>query len=242
MQTQALFDEAPYERSFDARVIAVGEQGVALDRTLFYPTGGGQPGDIGHLSLSDGTRIAVLGTLRDASERSLIWHQVEAESLARFANGATVQGDIEWARRYAHMKMHTCMHLLCAVLDAPVTGCGIGHEKGRLDFDIPEMLLDKAAITQALNAMIRDGREVATQMMEATDHAAALATTRTVTVAPPVVQGCVRMIDIPGIDRQPCGGTHVRRLEEIGEVVCDKIEKKSQHNRRVTIRFVSPAA
>jgi len=238
MKTQALFDETPYERTFDARVIAVSGQGVALDRTLFYPTGGGQPGDIGYLTLADGTRVMVLDSQRDGTDRSLIWHQVNADSAARIQSDMTLQGDIDWARRYAHMKMHTCLHLLCSILDAPVTGCGIGHEKGRLDFDIPEMQLDKATITQALNGLIRSGREVMTQMMDASDYATALAITRTASVAPPVMQGMVRVIEIPDVDRQPCGGTHVRSLEEIGEVVCDKIEKKSQHNRRVTIRFV----
>jgi serine O-acetyltransferase len=243
MQTQALFDEAPYERAFDARVIAVSEQGVAFDRTLFYPTGGGQPGDTGHLTLADGTRIAVLGAQRDAMERALIWHQIDADSAGRIQSGVILQGDIDWARRYAHMRMHTCLHLLCSVLDAPVTGCGIGHKKGRLDFDIPEMLLDKAMITHALNGLIRSGREVKTQVMEAADYAAALTSKRMASVAPSVMQGMVRVIGIPGIDRQPCGGTHVRSVEEIGEVVCDKIEKKSQRNRRVTIRFVQePAA
>lgn len=238
MKTQALFDKAPYERTFGARVIAISGQGVALDRTLFYPTGGGQPADIGYLTLADGTRAMVLDVKRDATDRSLIWHLVDADSAAGIQNGMILQGDIDWARRYAHMKMHTCLHLLCSVLDAPVTGCGISHEKGRLDFDIPEMLFDKATITQALNALISSGGEVMTQMMDASDYAAALTITRTASAAPPVIQGMVRVIEIPDVDRQPCGGTHVRSLEEIGEVVCDKIEKKSQHNRRVTIRFV----
>lgn len=238
MKTQALFDKAPYERTFDARVIAVSGQGVALDRTLFYPTGGGQPGDIGDLILADGTRVMVLGTQRDGMNRSLIWHQLNPESVACIQNDMTLEGEIDWARRYAHMKMHTCLHLLCSILDAPVTGCGISHEKGRLDFDIPEMILDKATITQALNGLIRSAREVITQMIDASDYAVAMAIARTPAVAPPVLQGMIRVIEIPDVDRQPCGGTHVRNLGEIGEVICEKIEKKSQHNRRVTIRFV----
>lgn len=237
MKTLALFDEAPYDRAFEARVIAVSEHGVALDRSLFFPTGGGQPCDTGHFCLPNGTRIPVLGAQRDANERAVIWHQIDAGLMALVSKDTCLQGDIDWQRRYAHMKMHTCLHLLCSVLDAPVTGCGIGSEKGRLDFDIPAMLLDKVAITESLNSMIRAGREVVTQMMDASDYAAALALTRTASVALPVMQGRVRLIDIPGIDRQPCGGTHVRSIEEIGEVICDKIEKKSQHNRRVTIRF-----
>lgn len=120
METLALFDSAPYQNAFSARVIAVSEHGIALEHTLFYPTGGGQPGDSGHFTLDDGTRVDILGTVRDPVQRSIIWHQVETLSRA-VERRAQVDASLDWERRYQHMKMHTCLHLL--LIDAPVTGC-----------------------------------------------------------------------------------------------------------------------
>ena len=142
METLALFDSAPYQNAFSARVIAISEQGIALEHTLFYPTGGGQPGDTGHLTLADGTRVQVTGTVRDPVLRSIIWHQVDHYP-EQLAAGVQVDAGLDWERRYQHMKMHTCLHLLCSLIDAPVTGCSISADKGRLDFDLPEMTLDK---------------------------------------------------------------------------------------------------
>ncbi|MGH8352517.1 MAG: alanyl-tRNA editing protein [Pseudomonas sp.] len=235
-KTLALFDDAPYQSSFSARVVALGELGVALDQTLFYPTGGGQPGDVGAFFLEDGSAIPIVGTQRDPQQRGLIWHRLEGDP-PPLSPGLGLKGSIAWGRRYQHMKMHTCLHLLCSLIDAPVTGCSIGDEKGRLDFDLPEMSLDKEAITQALNELIRSGIEVKTRRMPAADYAAVLGLTRTQAAAPPVFEGAVRVIEIAGVDVQPCGGTHVRNTAEIGRVVCDRIEKKSKHNRRVVLRF-----
>ncbi|MDF2793309.1 MAG: alanyl-tRNA editing protein [Pseudomonas orientalis] len=236
METLALFDSAPYQNAFSARVIAVSEHGVALEHTLFYPTDGGQPGDTGHLTLADGTRVQVTGTVRDPVLRSIIWHQVQ-HCPAQLIAGAQVDAGLDWERRYQHMKMHTCLHLLCSIIDAPVTGCSISADKGRLDFDLPEMTLDKDSITRDLNALIEQAHPVQTLSMAATEYATLLQITRTQAVAPPVIQGSVRVIEIPGIDIQPCGGTHVLNTEEIGRVFCEKIEKKSKHNRRVILRF-----
>ena len=236
METLALFDSAPYQNAFSARVIAVSEQGVALEHTLFYPTGGGQPGDTGYFTLPDGSRVNVTGTIRDPVLRSIIWHQVEhcPESLRA---GVQVDAGLDWERRYQHMKMHTCLHLLCSIIDAPVTGCSISADKGRLDFDLPEMTLDKESITRDLNALIEQAHAVKSLSMPASEYSTLLQITRTQAVAPPVVQGAVRVIEIAGIDIQPCGGTHVVNTEEIGRVFCEKIEKKSKHNRRVILRF-----
>lgn len=236
METLALFDSAPYQNAFNARVIAVSEHGVALEHTLFYPTGGGQPGDTGHLTLADGTRVDVTGTVRDPVQRSIIWHQVE-HCPEQLTAGVRVDAGLDWDRRYQHMKMHTCLHLLCSIIDAPVTGCSISADKGRLDFDLPEMTLDKDSITRDLNALIEQAHPVKTLSMPATEYATLLQITRTQAVAPPVIQGAVRVIEIAGIDIQPCGGTHVLNTEEIGRVFCEKIEKKSKHNRRVILRF-----
>lgn len=236
LETLALFDSAPYQNTFSARVTAVGEQGIALEHTLFYPTGGGQPGDTGHLILADGSRVEVIGTVRDPVSRAIIWHQVQ-QCPEQLVAGAQVNAEIDWDRRYRHMKMHTCLHLLCSIIDAPVTGCSISADKGRLDFDLPEMTLDKDSITRDLNALIEQAHEVKNLSMPASEYATLLQITRTQAVAPPVIQGSVRVIDIAGVDIQPCGGTHVANTKEIGQVFCEKIEKKSKHNRRVILRF-----
>jgi alanyl-tRNA synthetase/misacylated tRNA(Ala) deacylase len=132
--------------------------------------------------------------------------------------------------------MHTCLHLLCALIDAPVTGCSIAADKGRLDFDLPESTLDKEQLTAQLNELIGAALEVRVQELPASEYNRLLELCRT-RIPPPANQGMVRVIDIPGVDLQPCGGTHVRNTAEVGAVVCDKIEKKSRHNRRVTLRF-----
>ncbi|MEO4048867.1 alanyl-tRNA editing protein [Pseudomonas sp. CAU 1711] len=235
LQTRALFDQAPYQHCFTARVVAVSEQGVALDQTLFYPTGGGQPGDQGHLLLPDGSAVTVLDTQRDPLLRAIIWHRLE-DGGAGVQVGMEVQGCLDWERRHRHMRMHTCLHLLCAIIDAPVTGCSIAADKGRLDFDLPESTLDKERITHQLNELIAAGLDVRAHELPAGEYGSLLEMTRT-RVPPPTTQGMVRVIDIPGVDMQPCGGTHVRNTAEVGAVVCDKIEKKSRHNRRVTLRF-----
>ncbi|MDH4585161.1 alanyl-tRNA editing protein [Pseudomonas sp. BN415] len=234
LQTRSLFDESPYQHTFTARVLAIGELGVALEQTLFYPTGGGQPGDQGHLLLPDGSAATVLGTQRDPLLRSLIWHQLE--NPAALQAGQEVQGCLNWERRYQHMRMHTCLHLLCSIIDAPVTGCSIGAEKSRLDFDLPESTLDKEQITRSLNELINAALDVRAHELPASEYRRLLELSGN-RIPPPMTHGKVRVIDIPGVDLQPCGGTHVHNTQEIGPVVCDKIEKKSRHNRRLILRF-----
>jgi Ser-tRNA(Ala) deacylase AlaX len=217
METLALFDSAPYQRSFSARVIAVVDQGIVLEHTLFYPTGGGQPGDTGQLTLVDGTQMNVIATVRDPLLPSLVWHQVE-QCPKHLCAGMLVNGNLDWERRYQHMKMHTCLHLLCSLVDAPVTGCSVSVDKGRLDFDLPQMTLDKDSLTRGLNALIEQAHDVRTVLLSQ---------------AP----GATRLIEIAGINSQLCGGTHVGNTREIGRVFCEKIEKKSKHNRRMILRF-----
>lgn len=236
LHTHPLFNELPYQHTFTARVLAVSALGVALDQTLFYPNGGGQPGDQGHFLLPDGSAVPVVDTQRDPLLRAIIWHQLEEGSLADIRAGMELQGCLDWERRYRHMRMHTCLHLLCAIIDAPVTGCGIAFDKGRLDFDLPESTLDKEQITQSLKEMIDAKLDVRALELPASEYQRLLELSRT-RIPPPVTQGMVRVIDIPGVDMQPCGGTHVRNTAEVGAVICDKIEKKSRHNRRVTLRF-----
>ncbi|WAG77353.1 alanyl-tRNA editing protein [Metapseudomonas furukawaii] len=236
MRTLALFEEAPYQCNFNARVLAVSEQGVALDQTLFYPTGGGQPGDQGHFLLPDGSVVAVVGTQRDPLHRSIIWHQLK-EGAPVLSPDMELQGCLDWERRYLHMRMHTCLHLLCSIISAPVTGCSIGTNKGRLDFDLPDSTLDKEYITRSLNELINRGLEVSVRLLSSCEYDSLLEFAHIRTVTPALMQGVVRIVKIPGLDLQPCGGTHVRNIAEIGQVVCEKIEKKSRHNRRVTLRL-----
>lgn len=236
IHTRALFDEEPYQQQFTAHVLAVSELGVALDQTLFYPTGGGQPGDRGYFLLPDNSVVTVVGTQRDPLLRSIIWHQLK-DGVSAISVGMELQGCLDWEYRYQHMRMHTCLHLLCSIVDAPVTGCSIATDKGRLDFDLPESSLDKEHITRKINELVGAALEVTTHMYPASQYSSVLEITRTQAVAPPVIQGMVRVVDISGLDTQPCGGTHVLNTTEVGKVICDKIEKKSRHNRRVTLRF-----
>ncbi|MDX9673752.1 MULTISPECIES: alanyl-tRNA editing protein [unclassified Pseudomonas] len=232
METLSLFNSEPYRRDFGARVIAVVDQAVVLEHTLFYPTGGGQPGDTGYFSLVDGTRIAVTGTVRDPLLPSIIWHQVQ-ECPPQLCTGALLNASLDWQRRYQHMKMHTCLHLLGALIDAPVTGCSISVDKGRLDFDLPEMTLDKDSITRDLNTLIERACPINVMTMQASEYS----DLPKKTARPPVFQDELRVVEISGVDIQPCGGTHVHNTREIGRVYCEKIEKKSRTNRRVILRF-----
>ena len=236
METLSLFNSAPYQRDFSARVIAVVDQAVVLEHTLFYPTGGGQPGDTGYFSLPDGTRIDVTGTVRDPLLPSIIWHQIQ-QCPPHLCTGLLLNASLDWQRRYQHMKMHTCLHLLGSIIQAPVTGCSISADKGRLDFDLPQMTLDKDSITRDLNALIEQAIPVTTLSAPAPEYRALVEKAASQADKPPAIQGELRLVEVIGIDTQPCGGTHVQNTREIGRVFCEKIEKKSRTNRRVILRF-----
>ena len=203
---------------------------------MFYPTGGGQPGDSGRLILDDGRELAIATTVYD-TDRTTIVH-VPAEGVAPPHAGQALRAEIDWSRRYAHMRVHTGLHLLCALLPYPVTGGQIGEGQGRLDFDIPEAGLDKAALSEELNRLIHGNAPVQSRWIseEALDAQPELV--RTMAVKPPRGSGQVRLIEIEGVDLQPCGGTHVRDTSEIGAAEVTKIEKKGAQNRRVRIALV----
>jgi len=234
--TDALFREDAYARECPARVMAVTDQGgIVLDRTVFYPTGGGQPGDSGTLIWPGGeTRIdtAVKGQAPDE-----IVH-VPAEGAAAPDPGTEVVARLDWDRRYRHMRVHTALHLLSVVIPLPVTGGAITAEKGRLDFDMPEAPGDKDALQTALSALIAADHAVSADWITDAQLQARPEMVKTMSVKPPMGQGRVRLIRIGGaepVDLQPCGGTHVRRTAEIGPVRLGKIEKKGKQNRRVSI-------
>jgi misacylated tRNA(Ala) deacylase len=233
--TDELFREDAYRRHCEARVTTVDAEGICLDRTVFYPLGGGQPGDTGQLRLADGSRIEIVDT-RKGSDGDIV-HIPAAPPALRV--GEAVVAEIDWQRRYRHMRMHTCLHLLCAVVGAGVTGGSIGADKGRLDFDLPDPTLDKERLTEALNRLIEADHATGVRWITDAELDAQPELVKTLSVQPPRGQGRVRLLAIPGVDLQPCGGTHVAHTGEIGPVVVTKIEKKSRHNRRVIVGFAT---
>lgn len=240
--TEELFRTDAYLRETAAIVVAVGEQagggqGVALDRTVFYPTGGGQPGDTGVLVLEDGSQLRVLDARKGEAPHTVM-HLVGPEDLARLASGMAVTARLDWDRRHRHMRMHTALHLLCAAIPAGVTGGQVGDGKGRLDFDIGELLLDKDAIDARLAELVAGDYQVVPRWITDAEMDARPELVRTMSVKPPTGLGRVRLLDIEGIDLQPCGGTHVARTGEIGPIRIEKIENKGKRNRRVSLAFV----
>ena len=234
MTTEALFREAPYDTTFEATVTASDDAGIVLDRTLFYPQGGGQPGDSGSLELPDGTTATVTDTRKGDGDS--IVHLLTVDGPWP-AVGDRIRGTIDWAPRYARMRMHTCMHLLSVAVPAPVTGGSLSAERGRLDFDLPETTLDRDTITAHLNELIAADHSVTAEWITDEQLEARPELVKTLSVQPPRGAGHVRLIRIGDVDLQPCGGTHVASTTEIGRVRVAKIEKKSRHNRRVSVVF-----
>jgi misacylated tRNA(Ala) deacylase len=235
---EQIFREDAYERSCEATVMAADENGIRLDRTVFYPMGGGQPGDRGRLRLAasdGGGEVAIVDT-RKGEEREEVLH-IAQEGAALPAPGSRVTAEIDWERRYRLMRMHTCLHLLCAVIPGEVTGGQISDGKGRLDFNLPDTKPEKEQVTAALNRLIEENHEVLARWISDRDLASNPGLVRTMSVKPPMGTGSVRVLDIAGVDLQPCGGTHVRHTGEIGRVKVAKIESKGRQNRRVVIAF-----
>ena len=237
--TEELFRGDAYLSTCEATVLRAGPEGIVLDRTVFYPEGGGQPGDTGTLALSGGGTTAIADTRK---ERASGEHRhIPAEGVALPAAGDTVTCAIDWERRYRHMRVHTAMHLMCAVIDGAVTGGQVGDGKGRLDFDLPDTALDKAAIGAALNALIAADLPVGAEWISDGELAARPDLVRTLSVKPPMGAGSVRLLRVGDaantVDLQPCGGTHVARTGEIGPVAIGKIENKGRRNRRVNLRL-----
>jgi misacylated tRNA(Ala) deacylase len=231
--TELLFRDDGYLRSCAARVVAVDGRGIRLDRTVFYPAGGGQPGDSGVLRLASGETIAILDTVKGDGIDEVI--HVPAPGAGMPPLGAELTAEIDWGRRHRLMRMHTCLHLLCAVVPGAVTGGQIGDGRGRLDFDVPGSSLDKEAIAARLNQLIAAAHPVAPRWISDGALAAQPELVRTMSVKPPTGGGRVRLIDIAGIDLQPCGGTHIKSTAEIGPVAVTKIESKGRQNRRVIV-------
>jgi misacylated tRNA(Ala) deacylase len=238
--TELLFRDDPYRRACDTTVTAVDGRGIRLAHTVFYPAGGGQPGDTGALRLADGSTVAIVDTQKGEGPDEVI--HVPAAGAAVPPPGAAVTAEIDWERRHCHMRFHTCLHLLCAAVPYPVTGGRIAADKSHLDFDLQGAPVDKEAIEAKLNALIRAGHRVAPRWITDAELAASPELVRTMSVAPPAGQGRVRLLEIDGVDLQACGGTHVASTAEIGPVVVLKIRSEGKRNKRVTIGFAGEAA
>jgi misacylated tRNA(Ala) deacylase len=233
---ELIFRDDAYAKACEATVTGVDERGIRLDRTVFYPTGGGQPGDSGALRLADGRTIAIKDAVKGDGPDDVI-HVPEAGA-ALPAAGDRVTAEIDWERRYRHMRMHTALHLLCAVVPGAVTGGQIGDGKGRLDFDVPGAALDKEDIQRKLTSLVEAAHEVVPRWIADEELQSRPELVRTMSVKPPVGQGRVRVLDVGGgVDLQPCGGTHVRNTAEIGRVELGKIENKGRQNRRINLQL-----
>jgi misacylated tRNA(Ala) deacylase len=232
--TEKVFYQDSYQKTLATVVTAVTEDWVQFAATIFYPLGGGQPGDQGTVSI-DGTTLNILDTRKGEATDS-ITHQLETGEHP-LKVGDEVVLELAWERRFKHMRMHTCMHLLGSLIPVPVTGGSVGAEKSRLDFDIGDNQLDKEDLTRRLNVLIQAGTDLTLESItdEELDNNPGLV--RTMSVQPPRGAGTIRMVRIGEVDYQPCGGTHLKNTAEIGPIRVSKIENKGKRNRRVNLVF-----
>ena len=228
---EELFRQDAYLKKAQATVTALDERGVRLDRSIFYPTGGGQPGDTGVLRWVGGEAKVVDSVKADGGD---VLH-VLAPDAPRPALGATVHSALDWERRYLHMRMHTAMHVMSSLIKGNVTGGQVGADKSRLDFNLEGDVPSKEWVTEEINKLIALDRPVTPQWITDEELAARPELVKTMSVRPPVGAGRVRLLSIEGIDLQACGGTHVAHTGEIGRVECTKIENKGKMNRRFII-------
>jgi misacylated tRNA(Ala) deacylase len=236
--TELLFRDDAYLKSATATVVQVHDRSLELDRTIFYPLGGGQPGDTGFLVRAGGERIPIADT-RKGTVLDSVLHVPASSALQPGAEvGETVCLEIDWQRRYAVMRLHTALHVMSCVVTAPVTGGNISPDKGRLDFDIDMSLLDPAKIESETNALIARGLNTETVWITDQELDARPDLVKTMSVQPPRGAGRIRLLRIPGIDLQPCGGTHVQNIGEIGAIRVLKIKNEGKHNKRVEIALV----
>jgi misacylated tRNA(Ala) deacylase len=231
--TTLLFRDNAYLREADAVVTLAQDGGVELDRTLFYPLGGGQPGDRGWLITPSGDALDVVDT-RKGETPDRVRHLLAAGS-ALPAPGTPLRLRLDWERRHRRMRLHTALHVMSCVVVAPVTGGNISDDGGRLDFDIDPALLDARRIEDGTNALIARAVDTRTVWITDAELDARPELVKTMSVAPPRGGGRVRLLEIPGIDLQPCGGTHVANIGEIGGIRVVKISNQGKRNKRVEI-------
>ena len=233
MTTELLFRDDAYLKTATARVIAVHDRGIELDRTIFYPQGGGQVGDTGALLRSNGERIPVIDT-RKGEAADTVLHVLHPDT-PRPGAGESLTLALDWDRRYALMRLHTALHVLSCVVVAPVTGGNIAPDKARLDFEIDMSLLDASSIERETNALVAHAIATETVWISDEELDARPELVKTMSVQPPRGAGRVRLLRIPGIDLQPCGGTHVANVGEIDAIRVLKIRSEGRRNRRIEI-------
>ncbi|PBB42890.1 Ala-tRNA(Pro) hydrolase [Mesorhizobium sp. WSM3866] len=238
-RTEALFRDDAYLSTAEAQVVAINDRGgILLDRTIFYATSGGQPGDTGMLERADGSRIAIAATITGETKDEII--HVPAPEQALPAVGEKLKLDIDWRRRHLLMRMHSACHLLTVVCPFPITGAAVAEDDSRVDFDIPDAGFSKEDVTARLMELVRANHPVFTRLITDEELSANPGLVKSKNVRPPVGTGRIRLVCIgenASIDSQPCGGTHVKSTGEIGEIHIGKIEKKGRENRRFRIRF-----
>jgi len=219
----------------------VAANGIQLDRTVFYPHGGGQAGDAGVLRLPDGSELPIVDTRKGEQAGEIVHLPAADADLSALQVGDLVTARIDWRRRHRHMRFHTATHLLCALVPHPVDGCSITADYARLDFHMTEPL-DKEVLTQGLARLVAESHTVSQRWISEAELDANPGLVRSMSVQPPRGRGRVRVMEIAGVDLQPCGGTHVANTAEIGSVVVTKIEKKSAKTRRVVLGFAEQPA
>ncbi len=242
--TETLFRDDAYASRAEAKVVSINDRGgIILDRTVFYGTSGGQPGDTGKIMLADGTEIRIAATVCGETKDEII-HVPEAGSKLPSA-GDVVSLEIDWDRRLKLMRMHTACHLLTVVCPFPITGAAVGEEESRVDFDLPDAGVTKEEVTAQLMDLVNANHTVFMRAITEAELAANPGLVKSKNVRPPSGTGSIRLVCIGeegSVDSQPCGGTHVRSTGEVGEIHIGKIEKKGRENRRFRIRFGAPPA
>ena len=228
---EELFRQDAYLKEADAIVTAQEERGVRLDRTIFYPTGGGQPGDTGVMRWDGGEAKIVESLKADGGD---VLHVLAPEA-PKPPVGAKVHVTLDWDRRYKHMRMHTAMHVMSSIIKGSVTGGQVGAEKSRLDFNLEGDVPTKEWVTEEINKILSTDHPVAAQWITDEEMNSRPELVKTMSVRPPMGAGRVRLLAIEGVDLQACGGTHVARTAEIGRVECTKVENKGKMNRRFII-------
>jgi misacylated tRNA(Ala) deacylase len=239
MTTEAIFRDDAYLATASAVVTGINDRGgILLDRTIFYATSGGQPGDTGRLIRGDGSEVAIAGTITGETKNEIM--HIPAPDAPPLSIGDTVGLAIDWERRFKLMRMHTACHLLTVICPYPITGAAVSEEDSRVDFDIPDASFDKQEVTERLMELVSADHPVFTRWISDEELAANPGLVKSKNVRPPSGTGRIRLVCIGEegvVDSQPCGGTHVRSTGEVGEIHIGKIEKKGRENRRFRIRF-----
>ena len=236
--TEKVFYQDSYLKTLTSEVVEVLDNGVILAATIFYPQGGGQPGDRGTFTIN-GRDYSVVDT-RYADDRHNIVHYLEDDDLSAIHPGDTVDMEIDWQRRHRLMRMHTSMHLVCSLISAQATGGAVGETESRLDFDLQGQSVDKDQLTADLNRLVERAIPVTVGSITDAELDRNPELVRTMSVQPPRGHGSVRTISIEDTDYQPCGGTHVRNTSEIGELLVTGLKNKGKQNKRISIALVEP--